>query len=454
MLDNTYFFNSKKQVPLLSETKFNLIPIYLVNFIGSLGFSIVVPFLVFLNAEFGGNSFVFGLLLASYSILQIPGATWLGKLSDKIGRKRVLIISQVGTLTCWGIYIVALLAPKIEIFSFEGGEAIGTFSFTLPLLLLFVARSLDGLTGGNIAVANAYLSDVSTKDELTVRLGRNSLAYNLGFVGGPIIGGVLGSVLSGTEAEKAMLPVLTAFFLSLVALFVVFKLRKSPKFETGDEKAVTDICPNFIVSPQKVHVVKTESSGLKELWKIKYVSYITTIYFFLFLVIAYISGVFPLHTQTQLGWSAMDLAVFFAITGVVMIISEGPLLGRLTKKISDGKINLIGLVALAASFVFLLNTEDLASLLAVALLFGMGFSMTTTAQLAMISKIVPESLQGTLHGSLATIMAIGGVIGLVTGGILFEVIEAHGVYLMAAIISSILFFISIPILKIEKTDNI
>ena len=439
----------------MSETKFNLVPIYLINFIGSLGFSIVVPFLVFLNLEFGGNSFIFGLLLASYSILQIPGATWLGKLSDRIGRKKVLIISQFGTLICWGVYIIALVAPKIEIFSFEGGDAIGgSFSFTLPLLLLFVARSLDGLTGGNISVANAYLSDVSTKDELTVRLGRNSLAYNLGFVGGPIIGGVLGSVLVGAEAEKAMLPVLAAFFLSMLALFVVLKLKKSPRFETKDEKTVTDMCPNFIVSPQKVYVVKTKSAGLKELWKIKYVAYITAIYFFLFLVIAFISGVFPLHTQTELGWSAMDLATFFALTGIMMVIAEGPILSRLSKKISDAKINLIGLVFLASSFIFLLNTNDLPSLIAVAVSFGMGFSMTTTAQLAMISKIVPENLQGTLHGSLATIMAVGGVIGLVTGGILFEVIEAHGVYLMAAIISTVLFFMSIPILKIEKSKQL
>jgi len=405
---------------------------------------------VFLNADFGGNSFIFGLLLASYSILQIPGATWLGKLSDRIGRKKILIFSQIGTLICWGIYIVALLVPKVEIFSFEGSEVIGTFSFTLPLLLLFVARSLDGLTGGNISVANAYLSDVSTKDELTVRLGRNSLAYNLGFVGGPIIGGVLGSILSGTPAENAMLPVLAAFFLSLFALFVVFKLRKSPKFEAGDEKAVTDICPNFMVSPQKVHVVKTKNEGLKELWKIKHVSYIAIIYFFLFLIIAYISGVFPLHTQTQLGWSAMDLATFFAITAVVMIVAEGQLLSRLTKKITDGKINLLGLIALTASFIFLLETEDLISLLAAGISFGIGFSFSSTALLAMISKIVPENLQGTLHGSLATVMAIGGVIGLVTGGILFQVIEAHGVYLMAAIISGVLLVMSIRILKIEK----
>lgn len=207
------------------QTKYNLTPIYLINFIGSLGFSIVVPFLVFLNGEFGGNSFIFGILLAMYSLLQIPGATLLGNLSDRIGRKKVLIISQAGTLICWGIYIIALIAPKIELFSAEVGS-LEAFTFTLPLLLLFIARGLDGLTGGNIAVANAYLSDVSTKEQLTVRLGHNSLAYNLGFVGGPVIGGVLASLIDGAYAEKAMLPILAAFFLSLFALFVVCKLKR------------------------------------------------------------------------------------------------------------------------------------------------------------------------------------------------------------------------------------
>jgi len=436
---------------MLGQTKYNLIPIYLINFIGSLGFSIVIPFLVFLNGEFGGNSLIFGILLAMYSLLQIPGATFLGKLSDKIGRKKVLVISQFGTLICWGIYIVALLVPKITIFSVEGGD-LESFTFTLPLLLLFVARGLDGLTGGNISVANAYLADVSTKEQLTMRLGRNSLAYNLGFVGGPIIGGVLASLIDGAYAEKAMLPILAAFFLSLFALFVVFKLRKSPKFESKDEKVVTDICPNIMVSPQKVYVVKAESVNLKNIWKIKHVPFIALVYFFLNLMIADISGVFPLHTQTQLGWSAMDLATFFAINGIVMIIAEGPLLSWLTKKISDAKINILGLVALTASFVFLLETEDLVSLIAAAVSFGLGFSMTTTAQLAMISKIVPQNLQGTLHGSLATVMAIGGVIGLITGGILFEIIEAQGVYLMAAIISGVLLVMSLRMLKTEKTS--
>lgn len=435
----------------MAEKKFNLAPIYLINFIGSLGFSIVVPFLVFLNGEFGGNSLIFGILLAMYSLLQIPGATILGNLSDRIGRKKVLIISQAGTLICWGIYIVALIAPRIELFSAEVGS-LESFTFTLPLLLLFIARGLDGLTGGNISVANAYLSDVSTKEQLTVRLGRNSLAYNLGFVGGPVIGGVLASLIDGAYAEKAMLPILAAFFLSLFALIVVFKLKKSPKFEEKEQEIVTDIVPNYIPKKETSYVVDVGKSNLKAIWKIKYVSYIAVIYFFLNLTNSYIAVVFPLHTQTVLGWSAMDLAIFFAITAVVMITAEGPLLSKLSKKISDGKINFLGFIALTSSYVFLVWTESLEALLAAAVAFGIGFSFTTTGIQALISKRVSQNLQGTLHGSLATIMAMGGVVGMISGGFLFEIME-EGVYLMAAIIAGVLLVMSLRLIKIEKSST-
>jgi len=430
----------------LSETKFKLVPIYLINFIGSLGFSIVVPFLIFLNTDFGGNSFIFGILLAIYSIMQIPGATILGRWSDKVGRKKVLIISQIGTLICWGIYIVALLVPKITLASFEN-EGMEAFSITLPLLLLFLARGLDGLTGGNISVANAYVADVSTKEQLTARLGKMSLAYNLGFVAGPAIGGSLGFIMSGTEVEQAMLPILAAFVLSVIAVFLVLNIKKSPKFEKQKEKILTDVQPNFIPKKETAFLVETTKPSLKSLWKIKHIPYAVIILFFLSLTISYVSVVFPLHTQTILGWSALDLGIFFAIVAVVMVITEGPVLSKLTHRMSDAKINIIGFVALTASYVLLIETNTLEFLLAGGIAFGIGFSMTTTGLQSLISKIVPHNLQGTLHGSLATIMAIGGVIGMISGGLLFEFIE-EGVYLMAAIIAGILLLMSIRLLKI------
>ncbi len=166
---------------------------------------------------------------------------------------------------------------------------------------------------------------------------------------------------------------------------------------------------------------------------------------------SYIAVVFPLHTQTVLGWSAMDLAIFFAITAVVMITAEGPLLSKLSKKISDGKITFLGFIGLTASYMFLVWTDSIEALLAAAVAFGIGFSFTTTGIQALISKRVSQKLQGTLHGSLATIMAMGGVVGMISGGFLFEIME-EGVYLMAAIIAGILLVMSTRLLKIEKSS--
>ncbi|MEL6357884.1 MAG: MFS transporter, partial [Bacteroidota bacterium] len=127
-----------------------LFPVLLVNFIGMLGYSLIIPLLVFLVERFGGNAFIYGLLGATYPAFQLIGAPMLGRWSDKIGRRRVLLISQIGTFLAWILFIISLLLPGREIFGISS-EALGVFTITVPLLLLFFARGLDGLTGGNVS---------------------------------------------------------------------------------------------------------------------------------------------------------------------------------------------------------------------------------------------------------------------------------------------------------------
>ena len=141
----------------------NLTPILLVNFIGTMGYSIVLPFLVILVTDFGGNEIIYGILGATYSFFQLIGAPILGNWSDKVGRRKVLIISQAGTLIAWIIFLVALLIPNENLLSVNS-TWLGIFVLSVPLLLLFFARALDGLTGGNVSVANAYLADISTEE--------------------------------------------------------------------------------------------------------------------------------------------------------------------------------------------------------------------------------------------------------------------------------------------------
>jgi MFS family permease len=200
----------------------SLFPILLVNFIGTMGFSIVLPFLVFLVTDFGGNALVFGIVAAMYPAFQLVGAPILGRWSDNYGRKKVLLISQGGTLTAWVIFLIALFLPVENIFTVDS-SIFGTFVITLPLLVLFLARALDGITGGNVSVANAYLADVTPENDRVKNFGRMAISSNLGFIVGPAIAGVLGA----TIFEEA-LPVMAALFLSLAAVFVIkFSLKES-----------------------------------------------------------------------------------------------------------------------------------------------------------------------------------------------------------------------------------
>ena len=120
-----------KQIPLY--------PLLLINFIGTLGFSIVLPFLVFLVIDFGGNAIIYGILAAVYPAFQLIGAPILGRWSDIYGRKKVLLVSNGGTLIGWIFFLFALFLPVENLFSIDS-SLFGTFAITLPLLVLFFAR--------------------------------------------------------------------------------------------------------------------------------------------------------------------------------------------------------------------------------------------------------------------------------------------------------------------------
>jgi len=196
-------------------TPVSLYPILAVNFVGALGFSIVLPFLVYLVARLGGNALIYGVLGATYSFFQLLGAPILGRWSDRHGRRRILLLSQLGTLASWGIFLVALALPERMLFDVDS-TLLGAFTVTVPLVVLFLARALDGVTGGNVSVANAYLADITPDEERSTNFGKMAMSSNLGFILGPAIAGVLGATAAG-EA----LPVLVALLISVVAVVII-----------------------------------------------------------------------------------------------------------------------------------------------------------------------------------------------------------------------------------------
>jgi DHA1 family tetracycline resistance protein-like MFS transporter len=199
-----------------------LFPLYTVTFIGTLGFGIILIFLVFLVTDYGGNTLIYGLLGSTYPAFQLIGAPILGRWSDLYGRKKILFLSQIGTLIAWVMFLIALFLPVITLKTVES-DLLGAFTITLPLLALFFARALDGVTGGNVSVANAYLADLTAEEDRNKNYGRMSVASNLGYVFGPALAGVLGATVYGE-----VIPVSAALLISVAGTLIsIFFLPES-----------------------------------------------------------------------------------------------------------------------------------------------------------------------------------------------------------------------------------
>ena len=149
-----------------------------------MGLVLFCLFWYFLVTGFGWNSIVYAILASVYPAFQLIVAPLLGRRSDSYGRKKVLLLCNAGTLIGWIIFLYALFLPVKNLFSIDSAT-LGTFVITLPIVVLFFARALDGITGGNISVANAYLANVSTDENRIKNFGKMAISSNLGFIVGP-----------------------------------------------------------------------------------------------------------------------------------------------------------------------------------------------------------------------------------------------------------------------------
>ena len=205
----------------------------LIDFTGAFGYSIMTPFLVFLVHQWGGNALVYGLVGASYSVFQLIGSLILGRWSDSYGRKKILVISQLGTVVAWLLVIIAFYISS-KVLLDVNSSFLGKFSITIPLILLLISRSLDGLTGADTSVARAILADITPENKRDARFGTMQVATNLGYIIGPALAGLLGGTALGYE-----LPVIITFVFSVIVVFLNFKMLPKESKKSIKIKHVT-----------------------------------------------------------------------------------------------------------------------------------------------------------------------------------------------------------------------
>lgn len=421
----------------------SLFPLLLVNFVGTLGFSIVLPFLVFVVMKYEGNAIVYGLLAATYPAFQLIGAPILGRWSDIYGRKKVLLLSNVGTAVGWILFLFALLLPSekssIEI------AFLGTFVIVIPLLILFLARAIDGITGGNISIANAYLADVSSDSTRSKNFGKMAISSNLGFILGPALAGILGGTIYGS-----ILPVLAALILSLVTILVItFLLRESKPSskeilvleETTIRKVFSQECRDCY-SPEN-----TIKPRLRDVFKLEYISFLLVLYFLIFLGFNIYYAAFPTHAAKDLKWSVTQLGIFYAVLSGIMALVQGPVLRKALKRFSEEKLVVIGSIILGTNFI-LFASNSIISVSVALILFAVGNGLMWPSFMSILSRRAGSKLQGAVQGVAGSFGGLASIVGLTLGGFLYNSVGG-ATFLISGGVIFVVFAMSFRLLKMK-----
>ena len=417
----------------------SIYPILSVNFIGTLGFSIVLPFLVFLVTRLGGNALIYGVMGATYSLFQLIGAPILGRMSDHYGRRRILLLSQLGTMISWAIFLFALSLPVVPVVEVDSALT-GAFTVTIPLVILFFARALDGITGGNVSVANAYLADITEESDRSANFGKMAISGNLGFILGPALAAALGATV-----WREIPPVVAALLISAVAsLVIAFKL---PEATCG----AIDVPPDRTTVRRALgqelrdcyHHEGRSALTMREILGLPLIPLLLALYFLVFLAFNFFYIAFPVHAATRLNWSLAEIGAFFTFMGISMVLVQGPVLKRASKLWSERTLVIGGSLVLATSFLFF-TVDGKAQAYIGTTLLALGNGVMWPSLMALLSKATNREDQGALQGFASSSGAVASIVGLLVGGLLYGVLGT-GVFFLAFAITMIVVLLGLSI---------
>ncbi|MBI2028347.1 MAG: MFS transporter [Candidatus Levybacteria bacterium] len=343
----------------------------LVVFIDLLGFGIVIPILPLLVERVGGNVFLVGVIIALFSLFQFLFSPILGRLSDKYGRKPVLIVS-----------------------SFINAISYSLIFFSQALLIIFIARIVAGIGSASLSVAQAYIADSSTKHERTKRMGFLGASFSLGFIIGPLLGGVV------SEKFGIGAPFLIPAILSLINTFLIFIIL--PESNKLLQKDIKIELFNYKVT--------------REVLRPKNMSFLLILFFFINFVLALIIGVFPIFSQMRFGWTESQNGYYFGLIGLGSFITQAYLISLLLKKINEIQMIRLGLVIFGIAVISIGLTPFGWLALIAGPFTSMGFSLLNVNIQSLISLESDPDEQGIVLGVAQSFAALARVFGPLTGG--------------------------------------
>jgi multidrug resistance protein len=387
------------------STRSPLMIVFVTVFIDLLGFGIIIPLLPFYAETFGAHAFTVAMLSTSFSLMQFIFAPIWGRLSDRIGRRPIIVFGLLGSC-------LSYLA----------------FGLATSLTALFAARVFAGIAGANIPTAQAVIADITTPENRAKGMGLVGAAFGLGFIFGPAIGGYLSQFGYATPAFFASALSLANF---TAAWFLLPETLK-PEHRAIERVGRLDALRAALARP---HLPLLLLIG--------------------FLVVAAFSGfesTFALFAERQYGFGAESIGYVFAFVGVVLVIVQGFLVGRTVKVIGEHHVVPISLAIVAIGLLMIPGTQTVASLLMANGVLAVGMGFNSPALMALISRYTAAEDQGGVLGLTQSLNSLARIVGPMWGGYAFDHIGIGVPYVSSAAVMGVACALAVTALWRSQTD--
>ena len=372
--------------------------IWITIFIDLMGITLIIPYINDFVADLGGDEQAVGFLLASYAAMQLLFAPVWGRISDRIGRRPVIIVGLAASAVAFTI-----------------------FGSATQLWVLFASRMLAGIANANISTAQAYVADISTPSERAGRMGLIGAAFSLGFIVGFPIGGIL-STAYGNQAP--------AYFAAAISLLnCLAALVILPESRSKEERRAAQL-QSAPVSAWRALAVSL--GNVRQFWARPELSRTLTVFFLFTTAFSVLHVTFVEYGRDILHISAQERGFVFMFIGIVGAAVQGLVVKPLTARVGEDRVIELGLLAMAIGLASIPFLRTVAELYLGAFFVALGNSLVTPAVLAVISMRTGEGEQGVAMGVTQSIGSLGRILGPPFGGLTYARINFMFPFLAAA----------------------
>jgi len=373
--------------------------LFLTVFVDLLGFGIVIPLLPMFATRLGISFVGIGAIMAVYSLAQFIFAPILGRISDRIGRRPVIMIGLFGSSLGYLIYGLA-------------GSFVG----------LFLSRAVHGLCAATVSTAQAYIADTTDESNRARGMGMIGAAFGLGFVIGPAIGGLLG---------RNDLRIPGFFAAALTFANLIFAAVRLPESHQPEPDARIDA--SVIVAPIRDLPGQLFGHHLGRLFSI---SFLTTF------ALAAFETTFAIMIPAVYGYGAAGIGTLLAYTGLMQALAQGYLLGKAVKRLGEVKVLSMGIILLAVGLAPLANLPTPSTLLLALAMLSLGYGFASPTIASIISKMTERTLEGEVLGINQSASSMARILGPLAGGLAYGALGSSAPYLGGAVVALMAFLLT------------